>query len=332
MAGEQKKKALVLSGGGAKGAFQVGALEVLLDQPNYQHFDVIAGISVGALNGVMVSMGQFDRLTELWDEVKGHPEKVYKGMVKPDGDITALSAIWQAIIRWKKKSILDLAPLRELIDRTVPLDDQGNIPVLPGVELRVGAVSLLHGELKAFDPKKVDGKTFKQAVLASASMPIIWQPIQIDSEGSHAVWIDGGVRDTSPIKFAIEQAVDEIVVINCTPEDIPLPLKQPGEIKHILDVFKRSLVDIAMNEVFLSDLSTFLKINDLLELMEQQYGAGKEIIREDGRPYRKIKSLIIEPDRHLPDVLNFTPEAIDNSREHGKQRARAALGLPVPQP
>lgn len=326
MAVNGKKKALVLSGGGAKGAFQVGALEVLLDHPHYRHFDVICGISVGALNGTMLAMGKFDALMSVWEQVKDHPEKVYGGKVGKHGEIKALSAVWQAILRFKQKSILDLEPLRRLMDSLIQLDEDGKVPIEDEVELQIGAVSLLTGLLEAFNPRTTDGQSFKQAVLASATMPIIWPPVQIIAQGPDAVWIDGGVRDTSPIRFALGEGVDEIVVVNCTPEDKPLPPREAGQIKHILDVFKRSLVDIAMNEVFLCDLSTFREINELIDLLNQQH-PGTRIMRKDGRPYRKIDSLIIEPDHHLPDVLDFTGEAIGGSWAHGRDRARAALGL-----
>ena len=71
---KKRKFALVLSGGGFKGAFQVGALNYLKDNWNHiapeagpMHFDIIAGVSVGALNGAMMAMGKQDELNELWD-------------------------------------------------------------------------------------------------------------------------------------------------------------------------------------------------------------------------------------------------------------------------
>lgn len=81
-----KKVALVLSGGGFKGAFQLGALQYLRD--NWQKinptapamkFDIIAGVSVGALNGALLAAGKFDALEGLWRDVaeKG-PGEIYQ--------------------------------------------------------------------------------------------------------------------------------------------------------------------------------------------------------------------------------------------------------------
>lgn len=68
MSDQDQQIALVLSGGGAKGAFQVGALEVFFDQ-DYE-FDVISGVSVGALNGAMIATRQFSELQQLWQSIR----------------------------------------------------------------------------------------------------------------------------------------------------------------------------------------------------------------------------------------------------------------------
>lgn len=80
-----KKTALVLSGGGFKGAFQVGALKYLKDNwskidpsGNPMKFDLIAGVSVGSLNGVLVASDKFTELENLWEAVaKNGVEEIY---------------------------------------------------------------------------------------------------------------------------------------------------------------------------------------------------------------------------------------------------------------
>ena len=79
-----KKFALVLSGGGFKGAFQIGALSHL--QKNWSRinpdqskmkFDIVAGVSVGSLNGVLVASDQFSQLEHLWYEIATNVENIY---------------------------------------------------------------------------------------------------------------------------------------------------------------------------------------------------------------------------------------------------------------
>jgi NTE family protein len=81
-----KKTALVLSGGGMHGAFQVGALNALKDNwgtkvsasGSKMKFDIVAGVSAGALNGVLMAADRLDDLNNLWKQVGDNVEIVYK--------------------------------------------------------------------------------------------------------------------------------------------------------------------------------------------------------------------------------------------------------------
>lgn len=73
----KKKFALALSGGGFKGAFQVGALDYILNNPvtidgetvEIDRFDIVTGVSAGALNGALIATGQLDLLKHIWFEI-----------------------------------------------------------------------------------------------------------------------------------------------------------------------------------------------------------------------------------------------------------------------
>jgi predicted acylesterase/phospholipase RssA len=81
----KKKFILVLSGGGAKGAFSVGALKSIYQNGMQvgservfpKTFDAIFGFSSGALNGVMTAQGKHERLFEIWKEIAGNPENLF---------------------------------------------------------------------------------------------------------------------------------------------------------------------------------------------------------------------------------------------------------------
>ncbi len=92
----RKKYALVLSGGGFKGAYQLGALRFIKEHwkaitgtDGSMQFDIIAGVSVGALNGVLIASGQFDILESIWKLVRenGGKEIYESGYVSNDGKI-----------------------------------------------------------------------------------------------------------------------------------------------------------------------------------------------------------------------------------------------------
>jgi NTE family protein len=80
----KQKYALVLSGGGFKGAFQAGAIQYMSEnweritgEPSPMKFDIIAGVSVGSLNGVLVAMNKLEVMINLWKDVGQNAELIY---------------------------------------------------------------------------------------------------------------------------------------------------------------------------------------------------------------------------------------------------------------
>ena len=151
-----KKTALVLSGGGAKGAFQVGAEKYAREVKGY-HWDVIAGVSVGALNGAMLAMEKYDRLLEVWNTISD--DKVYTG------GFNLLSVIK---LLFGARSFYGNQPLQRMLQQEFE-------PHSIHADLRIGAVSLITGEYVEF---KGDDPNLERAVLASTVMPIIWEPLK----------------------------------------------------------------------------------------------------------------------------------------------------------
>ncbi|HEV8506730.1 MAG TPA: patatin-like phospholipase family protein [Chitinophagaceae bacterium] len=207
------KRALVLSGGGAKGAFQVGALEYIREnKPTFFDFSIIAGVSVGSLNAVMLAQNKFAELQKLWTEISNG--KVYTGTM-PQGFFEYL---WLVIkILFGARSILGIGPLMQQIENDVDLADIK-------VDYRCGFVSLVTGE---YIPCKHtdfgnDNENFRKAILASSSMPIIWEPVK-DVKVHAEVYqqlVDGGVRNVSPLKDVIVDNPDEIIIINCSTKNL----------------------------------------------------------------------------------------------------------------
>jgi NTE family protein len=290
-----KRTALVLSGGGAKGAFQYMAEKYAREEKGY-HWDLIAGVSVGALNAVMLAMEKYDRLDEIWKGISN--EQVYTGGFN----------LW-AIIRllFGAKSVLGNDPLRRMIEAEYE-------PERINTELRIGAVSLQTGEYMVFTP---DFTNFVDAVLASTAIPLVWSPVQISPQ--YRDMVDGGVRNISPLGDVLDTDPDEIVVINCGPKQPPV---KPDGFKNALDIGMHAL-DIALNEIFITDLREFIRINR--NVQEAQY-AGLVLHNENGKSYKYYDCKIIEPDYPLGDTLDFSPEVIQERMDHGWEKAKAVLG------
>ncbi len=290
-----KKVALVLSGGGAKGAFQVMAEKYARQIKGY-HWDVIAGVSVGALNGTMLAMGKYARLEEIWQNVT--EEQIYKGKLN----------FWALLkIAFGAKSVLDNTPLWELLQAEYE-------PEKIQVDLRVGAVSLQTGEYRMFRPTDAG---FLKAVLASTSIPVIWKPVTISAR--HIDMVDGGVRNISPLGDVLDLDPDEVVIINCGPM-APPRLGRP--LKGAVDIAIHAL-DIALNEIFITDLREFIRINHNVRQAEAR---GVTLTNEKGKPYKYYECKIIQPDEPLGETLDFSRRAILMHMDAGWEKARQVLG------
>lgn len=294
-----KKTALVLSGGGAKGAFEVGAEKYAREVKGYT-WDVIAGVSVGALNGAMLAMHKYDRLFEIWNTVSN--DKVYTGGF----------GVWSALKIWLRgaRSFYGNGPLQKMIAQEVEPDKFK-------VDLRIGAVSLQSGEYVIYKP---GDPNVAEAILASTVMPIIWTPVDVPP--TYYSMVDGGVRNASPLGDVLDADPEEIVVINCgsrAPAPEPEP---PGDIVKI----GGRMLAILLNELFVDDMREFLMINALVKEAEAQ----KVTLHHpgNGRPLKYVELKIIEPvrDSDLGDTLDFSQAAIQQNMRVGRERAEQVLG------
>lgn len=183
------KTVVVLGGGGARGAAQVGMLRALLEagiEP-----DVVLGVSVGALNGAMLAqhpgLDGVDRLDEVWrgrDFVHLFP----KGR-------------WHRYFR-RVPSVYDAKPLRELIAQHVTVADLGATK-LP---LEVLLADVETGEGVWFDHgPPVD------LLYGSSAIPGIFPPLVLDGRR----YVDGGMVDPNPLLRALVHEPTRIVLLVC---------------------------------------------------------------------------------------------------------------------
>lgn len=291
-----KKTALIMSGGGAKGAFEAAVEKYAREQKGYT-WDIIAGVSVGALNGTMMAMGKYQRLWEIWNNISDN--QVFTGGFN----------LWSVIkLLFGAKSFYGNEPLWKMMQAEMD-------PNLVKADLRVGSVSLFSGEYVQFD--KTEPQLAK-AVLASTVMPVIWTPVEISD--TYRSMVDGGVRNITPIGDVLDADPDEIVIINCGPET-EAPLKAPPG--NVVEIGLRTL-DILLNEVFRCDMDTFNRINGLVKEAESQ---GVTLHSpKSGKPLKYYDCKVIEPLTSLDDTLDFSQPSVQRSIKAGFERAKAILG------
>jgi NTE family protein len=220
--------ALVLSGGGAKGAYQANELVNQIREGFTP--DIIYGNSIGALNAVIVAY-QKEKLSEIWRHFQSRS--------------SVLHFNWRF---WNATGIYNTKPLRRLLEKCT--SDR-----IPFCEVVVCDADLMSRQVTYSYSSKMPPSRFLDAVEASASMPLITSPI-----GTH---VDGGIRQMSPLKKAIEDGADQITVLLCNPytfNHFPDHWKFPRGFLSFAHIGARAL-DILENEIFIKDLETCFAYN-----------------------------------------------------------------------
>lgn len=211
------KTALVISGGGCKGAFAVGAIEWLLELD--LQFDIIVGTSTGALIAPLVAAGRFSAIYDIYSNV------TTKQIIKPYCWLT---------LPWRSALYNDRG-LRRIINRNYTSLVHQTLNS-GKVEVRVCTVSLNTGEVCYWDPKQLGRSTFMRALSASSNQPGLMQPVQVlRGEDYH---VDGGVREIAPIQKAVELGARRIIAIVLEREEVAMA---PGDFTRIPQVLLRTL-------------------------------------------------------------------------------------------
>jgi NTE family protein len=191
-------RALVLSGGGGRGAYELGVYKAFVERG--RTFDVISGSSVGAITAAAIASGlSVDELEGMWARM--HNFRV----MQPRGDFWKLPA-WTHLMYTK--------PLLKFLEREIDCDAIRRSPV----EVRVAAVDVGTGDLRVFTNEEITPRR----LLASASIPLLFP--MVEDDGRH-YW-DGGTVVNTPLQPAIEAGANEIVCVLLSPvgaKELPPP-------------------------------------------------------------------------------------------------------------
>ncbi|TGM81772.1 patatin-like phospholipase family protein [Leptospira mtsangambouensis] len=187
------KRALVLSGGGARGAYQAGVLRYL--EEIHWKPDIICGTSVGAINACAIGSGMnSSRLSELWLRLNQKNIMRY--------------SIWnmlKGLFRKKYYPLVETYPLKKFIHENLDFTKLNESKT----KVIISAVNILSSELKFFENPNLQ----IEHILASSAIPMIfpWQIIE-----GEPYW-DGGVMANTPILPALTHEASEIVVVLLSP-------------------------------------------------------------------------------------------------------------------
>ena len=201
-------KGLALEGGGAKGAFHIGALQVLFDRGIV--FDAVTGTSIGALNGAMVAQGDFETLKKLWtnaaiSKVADVGDAEFDKLMSGDYDRTLIKYFVKKAREVISTRGMPIDKLKTLVDKYIDEDKLRASPVDYGLV----TVSVSDGwlPLELFKEDIPRGQ-LKDFILASAYYPLFNRP-----EIGGKRFIDGGMYNNCPIAPLAGRGCTDIVAI-----------------------------------------------------------------------------------------------------------------------
>jgi NTE family protein len=266
--GDLGMTALVLGGGGPRGAVQIGMLQVLAEHGFVP--DGIYGCSVGAVNGVGFacdpSVEGVERMTRIWTGI--NREHVF-----PQGRLHGPWLYFQ-----QRDAVYSNSGLRKIVEDGITYERLEETPV----PVEVVATSLTDGRERWFTYGPA-----AEAVLASAAMPAIFPPIEIEGDR----YIDGGVVNNVPIRRAIDAGATRIVVLLCNS-----PLYTPGTSKRP--------VEAVINALFLAIHARFPRdMAQLPEGVEVILCVGSEDATRDFDDFSTTEALIAHGREEASEVV-----------------------------
>jgi NTE family protein len=325
--------ALVLSGGGARAAYQVGVLRAVLrmraqvlgpqalgrSAVQSNPFGVICGTSAGAINALALA-SQADRfdsavenLARVWQGFSA--SQVYRadslGVIRSGAQwLTMLSVGW-VIARWRRarpRSLLDNAPLADLLQRLVKVERlpqmlaQGHLHAVA-----VTASSYTRGEHYTFydaaQPIEPWLRSQRVAVptrithahlLASSAIPFVFPATSLDVLGEQGWFGDGSMRQTAPLSPAVHLGAQRLFIVGAGRMHEPAGrVVTAGPYPNLAQIAGHAMSSIFLDALAV-DVERMRRINRTLALLPESSLADSQL--------RPLEALVISPSQRIDDI------------------------------
>jgi NTE family protein len=302
MTQSSSKRALVLSGGGGRGAFQLGVIEYL--ESIGRRPDIIVGTSIGSMNAAVYAIGGLQRLQTMWANLR-----------------TRNMHRFLRLRPWH--SLFDRAPWKKTLEKYAPEDELARV-TLP-LYMVATDITTGHPVVYTNGEKPTRNKGLYQKVpalnhahlLASSSIPYVYAPIRVND---NAHW-DGAVMYNSPLRPAIDAEADEILMVLLSPyhrieENDPHPMVQRSALPPMPRGLLGSIgyvLDLALIGTFENDFEELRKVNRRVR---------------DGRAaetdHKEIKCAVIAPDHWITplDIIRYRDDRRQQLCNDGRAAAR----------
>lgn len=339
------KKALVLSGGGARGAYEAGVIWGLTQAG--ETFDIVCGTSIGSINGSFVAEDRLQQLYDLWHTIAQY------GVITLDPQVQKLKSIVTEVIAATHDPVLKRAgDIMHLLADVVGLGPPSRLLALLGAlqaqpiekilativdvavlkrDLVVSATNLTRSTSDVFywfkddvaaqafvkaqesDVYPLTAANFATAVQASAAIPGAFAPVDIGvgDPATTCCYVDGGVANNTPIGQAIDAGATEVTAIFMDP--VGQPVNQP--IQNLAQV-ALSCFSVMQQKILALDMQIASNTNDAIR-------AGRRTDK------RLVTIRSVRPDKPLAvTVLQFDNQPlIDQAFADGVEDARTNLKI-----
>jgi NTE family protein len=323
--------ALVLAGGAARGAYEVGVVQHILEEVSKDlgrdvPLDILCGTSIGALNACALAAfadeprGRAARLVDIWSRLR------VEELVQPDlRGILSMGTRWlrgtrdAASVPAREGGIVDPEALERLIEAEIPFAaidghlQSGRIEAVTVSTTHVASgrtVVFVHRAQRDLPPWSLDPTITPRAAqitsrhaFASAAIPILFRAVRLDGE----FHCDGGLRQNVPLSPARRLGARGVIVVNprfigAEPAET-LPRKEdlfPGP----LFLLGKTLNALLLDRID-TDLARLRSINDILEAGTRRYGAGfvdeinEALGHPKGRGMRPMRSILIRTSQDI---------------------------------
>lgn len=237
------KIGLVLSGGGGKGAYELGVWKALKELKIDKYIDVFSGTSIGAFNAILFAQDSLEKAEALWEEVtmdKIVPISKFDLLKKGVGLF-----IGSKNINFAKKYInqkiyegtVSKDGAKEIIDKYLDIESvKANNKIC-----YAACTELPDFNVKYFKVNDYTEDLGKEIIIASASLPLIYEATDIMGEK----YIDGGIADNTPIQPVYGEGCDIIIVVLLSKESRIDRELYPNA--HIIELYPRNLNERVIN-------------------------------------------------------------------------------------
>jgi NTE family protein len=326
MTGSGALTGLVLTGGGARAAYQVGVLKAIAQVrkeagassgPN--PFPVIAGTSAGAINAAALACraddfdGAVAGISHVWENFRA--EQVYRsdsiGVIRTGARWLTMMSIGWVIARWRRarpRSLLDNKPLESLLGHLVSTDRLREMMARGHLHaLAVTASSYGSGLHVTFYDAEIDILPWTRSqrlavrapitvahLLASSAIPFVFPAVALEIDGQLEYCGDGSMRQAAPISPAVHLGAERILVVGAGRMHEPAGERAPTrDYPNLAQIAGHALSNIFLDALAV-DVERLKRINATLALLPPQSRAETSL--------KPLEVLVIAPSQRLDDI------------------------------